>query len=717
MNFRKINSLRRNLSLSIGQKLSLGFALLVILTLIVVALSTVSGLQATRTMDMTKDSHMPAALTFERVQANLLKMIVSAQGYLVLGKPEYRDDFDQMKPQIETGLQELETLSVNWANTEKIEHLATLRTTFEEWVTLSKQLFELHERPLQNQLALNIARLQVRPLVVSTLSEIDSAIKIQQSQQNIEEDRQLLTDMMTFRSSVEVMTINLHAYAAAMDKTFKTGYSTYLVMNSTVWERLKSHSADLTSEQQESFKIIAENRKALLELSLQIIDSVESERAFEDLYLFRTEAVPRTGKMLELLGSMTGWQQLQIQDDLSQSRANLRKTQRYIFMGGVIALFFAIVLAVVFTRSIANPVKQLTTVAEAITAGNLTARARATSNDELGLLAQTFNAMTDKIVALNQHLEAENLRLTEVASLVDQIAEGDLRIESHSAIEHEVLGKAFQRLELLRSMISLVKSSAEKLGAASAEITAISLQMVAGAEQTSERSSVVSQNTQQVNHRINEISAAIEESAASVREISRNVQEVKNIASEAVEMTTSARAITQELEAHSKDIGDISKLITNISQQTNLLALNATIEAARAGDSGRGFKVVANEVKELARQTADSADEIIHKIETIQVSSRDAGNAMTNVADIIVRVSNIAVAIASAIMEQSHVTDEISRAVFDAAKSSEAISSTMNEAAETAQASFQHSGRVRDEAQELSILADQLRQLVEAFKV
>ncbi len=136
----------------------------------------------------------------------------------------------------------------------------------------------------------------------------------------------------------------------------------------------------------------------------------------------------------------------------------------------------------------------------------------------------------------------------------------------------------------------------------------------------------------------------------------------------------SANTTIASLRTHSQEIGEIIQVIAGITGQTNLLALNAAIEAARAGDAGKGFKVVADEVKELARETALSAGRRHSKDRAIQSSSQNAIEAIAQVAEIIKRVSELANAIAAAILEQSHTTDDISRTMIDAAAGSEEIS-------------------------------------------
>src|SRR5205814_102691 len=122
-------------------------------------------------------------------------------------------------------------------------------------------------------------------------------------------------------------------------------------------------------------------------------------------------------------------------------------------------------------------------------------------------------------------------------------------------------------------------------------------------------------------------------------------------AAEAVRQAQKTDARIAELSAAAGRIGDVVKLITAIAEQTNLLALNATIEAARAGEAGRGFAVVASEVKQLASQTAKATDEIGTQIAGMQTATQESVAAIKEIGGTIGRISEIASTIAAAVEE------------------------------------------------------------------
>jgi methyl-accepting chemotaxis protein len=136
--------------------------------------------------------------------------------------------------------------------------------------------------------------------------------------------------------------------------------------------------------------------------------------------------------------------------------------------------------------------------------------------------------------------------------------------------------------------------------------------------------------------------------------------------------------VVRSLGDSSAKIGQVLKVITTIAQQTNLLALNATIEAARAGDAGTDFAVVANEVKELAKETAKATEDIGRRIEAIQSNANNAVDAIGKIGAVIDQTHDISNTIAGAVEEQTAVTNEIARSMTDSARVSTEVVATLS---------------------------------------
>jgi len=162
-------------------------------------------------------------------------------------------------------------------------------------------------------------------------------------------------------------------------------------------------------------------------------------------------------------------------------------------------------------------------------------------------------------------------------------------------------------------------------------------------------------------------------------------------------------------------IGDVVKLIRAIAEQTNLLALNATIEAARAGEAGRGFAVVASEVKTLASQTAKATEDIGTQIAAIQTSTEEAVGAIRQISAVMGDISGFTTTIAAAVEEQSASTNEIARNIQGAASGAKELASSMGVVSEAIRETNQSAAAVLDVSGALADQAGTLQRAVDAF--
>ncbi|HMZ08754.1 MAG TPA: methyl-accepting chemotaxis protein, partial [Anaerolineales bacterium] len=224
---------------------------------------------------------------------------------------------------------------------------------------------------------------------------------------------------------------------------------------------------------------------------------------------------------------------------------------------------------------------------------------------------------------------------------------------------------------------------------------------------------------------------ATEEMTATIGEIAGNSEKARRITGDAVSQADIISAAVRSLGQSAQDIGKVTETITSISNQTNLLALNATIEAARAGAAGKGFAVVATEIKELAKQTATATEDIKAKISGIQNSTANTVDDIEKVMRIIRDISEIVTTIATAIEEQSVVTRDIASNISQATRGVDEASERVTQTSTVAQSVAQDisavnragneiahgSKQVQASASELSSLAEQLRNMVYAFKV
>jgi methyl-accepting chemotaxis protein len=241
------------------------------------------------------------------------------------------------------------------------------------------------------------------------------------------------------------------------------------------------------------------------------------------------------------------------------------------------------------------------------------------------------------------------------------------------------------------------------------------------------------------------VAAATEEAAANVHVMTTATEEISTNVGDIQHSTMNAKAITGDavvqaadisdkvdaLGSAALDIGKVTETIAEISAQTNLLALNATIEAARAGEAGKGFAVVANEIKDLAKQTAEATGEIKERIDGIQNSTNVTVTGIKKISDIITEIDTIVSGIAVSLDEQSATMTEltsnivqagqgisaVSESVAQSSVVSQQISADISEVNNAVSEISTGTGDVRRNAEELRLLSQSLKNMIEKFKV
>ncbi len=252
----------------------------------------------------------------------------------------------------------------------------------------------------------------------------------------------------------------------------------------------------------------------------------------------------------------------------------------------------------------------------------------------------------------------------------------------------------------------------ESFGRIQASIDAVA----AMANQNVERSVSVAASTEQATTNVETVAAATEELSKSIVEISRQVSHSAQTIGSATEETRDAATKAETLSHASTRIGEVVRLIADIAEQTNLLALNATIEAARAGEHGRGFAVVASEVKSLAQQTATATSQVETEVSSIQTSVEHLVNAVAAVARTMDGVSAVFASVAAAVEEQQSATGEISRSVSEAAAGTRDVSRSIQDVRDGSEETGEQVSGIRNEIADLAQITEQVGNAADRFR-
>ena len=348
-------------------------------------------------------------------------------------------------------------------------------------------------------------------------------------------------------------------------------------------------------------------------------------------------------------------------------------------VGSLLAMLLAVGAAIWLLRSRLRPLGELVRQAEALGAGDLDARLRISSNDEIGQLATSFNHMGEALASMVAHIRSAAEQVSSRAQALSGMSSG-----------------AYEGMEQQSGEITSMAGAVEEFSATSLNI----------ADNMGSTQRLAQENAQQT--RIGRTS--MDEASASLKQIAGALD--------------STAAVINTLGQRSQEIGGIVGVITSIAEQTNLLALNAAIEAARAGEQGRGFAVVADEVRSLASRTRQATDEISSMIGSIQSETVNAVNTMeqgnTLMQEGLSRNAKVAAALAQ-IDEQSRSAGQqfaaISTATQEQSSTATLLSSNLQSIALANSEQREVVSTLASTARELEALAAELREEVGRFRV
>lgn len=287
-------------------------------------------------------------------------------------------------------------------------------------------------------------------------------------------------------------------------------------------------------------------------------------------------------------------------------------------------------------------------------------------------------------------------------------ASDELRLAQRLLEETNITERREAMLSLADEFETSLLSIVEDLGQAAETLGKSAEDLNTDAATTSERTNLVVRSMDTTSANIQSVAGATEEMAASSHAIADQAERAAYAADKAADKARETTDVVKEMQTAADSIGTAIDMITKITSQTNLLALNATIEAARAGEAGRGFSVVASEVKVLAQQTARATDEIGKQVRGVQQATAQAITSITSIAGMVMNLREISLAISESVSQQTLAVSEISRSTAEVASSTASISESVAEVSQTAG----HTGtRARSALSEARRLSDRSRSL------
>ena len=340
------------------------------------------------------------------------------------------------------------------------------------------------------------------------------------------------------------------------------------------------------------------------------------------------------------------------------------------------------------TENVNEEIQQIVEILEGAVKGEVSRRlVQFNKTSPLEPIVAPLNDLLDRVECTLRELEAVSQAITNKAfyrKFLTEGLQGTFLQAAEAANTNLALAEAAERgkVKLAQTFEDEVGQSSEQIKAKVASLLDMNKQLEANMSDMSDQVKRGEERGKETTFRVQSVATAAEELSSSISEISMQTERTNESASDAINKLAHALDTVKEINTSAEDVSGIVSIINDVARQTNLLALNAAIEAARAGEAGRGFGVVASEVKELANQTRRATQDIVDKIDNMKMATSKGLIAMQGVDESLNSITELFGAIGTAIQEQSSVTQEIAKNAEESAVSVGGLQEDLNRIAE-----------------------------------
>jgi len=684
-------------NMRLGVKIGVGFGLVLVLACVLGIMAIVNMGSAQQSAEHMKSEYVPEVGIANNLERHVLQAVSAMRGYSFTSDNSYFEEARKEMAEVRKFLAEAKTLA------EKYPRLVKLR----DGAAAGIAKFTEYEKQAADTKTLLDGEVKDR---AERVKNATTALALVAQYQKSQDDS--MRSEITRGASKEEMLERHQKLSLLTDLVETVADIRIKVLTGDVNDDLKLYEvakAQFSQVESELLKLRGITHQAVNQKALDDIKAAMGQyKAMVDKQIANTKAKVELNKkrlasgmeISEIAKQIAQAGMTQVGQLADKSDHDLESAETVMIAGLVCAIILGVIIALLITRAITGPVRLGVDFARTVAGGDYSKTLHIDQKDEIGELAVSLNTMVESLkekIAEANHKSEEAARQAENANVAMAEAE-ESRKRTDEAME-----------SMLRVAAELQQVS-EVLTSASEELSAQVEQSSRGADNQAQRVAETATAMEEMNATVLEVARNASQAAQSSETAKHKAEEGSKVVGDVVkgihEVETQALELKREmgtLGAQAEGIGQIMNVISDIADQTNLLALNAAIEAARAGEAGRGFAVVADEVRKLAEKTMTATKEVGDAITGIQQGTRTnignveravrtigdatalatrSGEALAQIVTMVDSAADQVRSIAAASEQQSAASEEINRSIEEVSTISSETSQAMNQAAQ-----------------------------------